>query len=55
MVVSLTRMLKSFGQAQDDLSTLAAKNAQEMAISQDIEVADNILCKSLVPTLSLKP
>ena len=41
MVVSLTRMLKSFGQAQDDLSTLAAKNAQEMAISQDIEVTDN--------------
>lgn len=41
MVVSLTRMLKSFGQAQDDLPTLAAKNAQEMAISQDIEVTDN--------------
>ncbi|MFK3989347.1 hypothetical protein ACI2JM_03400 [Psychrobacter sp. NPDC064578] len=34
-------MLKSFGQAQDDLPTLAAKNAQEMAISQDIEVTDN--------------
>lgn len=41
MVVSLTRMLKSFGQAQDDLPTLAAKNAQEMAISQDIGVTDN--------------
>ena len=41
MVVSLTRMLKSFGQAQDDLPRLAAKNAQEMAISQDIEVTDN--------------
>ena len=41
MVVSLTRMLKSFGQAQDDLPTLAAKNAQDMAISQDIEVTDN--------------
>ena len=41
MVVSLTRMLKSFGQAQDDLPTLAAQNAQEMAISQDIEVTDN--------------
>ena len=41
MVVSLTRMLKSFGQAQDDLPTLAAKNAQEMAISQDIEATDN--------------
>ena len=41
MVVSLTRMLKSFGQAQDDLPTLAAKNAQEMTISQDIEVTDN--------------
>ena len=41
MVVSLTRMLKSFGQAQDDLPTLAAQNAQEMAISQDIEATDN--------------
>ncbi len=41
MVVSLTRMLKSFGQAQDDLPTLAAKNAQEMAISQDRGVTDN--------------
>lgn len=41
MVVSLTRMLKSFGQAQDDLPTLAAKNAQEMAISQDMTVTDN--------------
>ena len=41
MVVSLTRMLKSFGQAQNDLPTLAAKNAQETAISQDIKVTDN--------------
>ena len=41
MVVSLTRMLQSFGQAQDDLPTLAAKNAQEMAISQDRGVTDN--------------
>ena len=34
MVVSLTRMLQSFGQAQD-LPTLAAKNAQKMASSGD--------------------
>ena len=31
MVISLTRMLKSFGQAQDDLPTAAAKNAQQAA------------------------
>ncbi|CAN6959949.1 hypothetical protein NYA8BAC_00758 [Psychrobacter okhotskensis] len=41
MVVSLTRMLQSFGQAQDDLPAIAAKNAQATAISQDIEVTDN--------------
>lgn len=41
MVVSLTRMLQSFGQAQDDLPTLAAKNAQEMAASQQTKVNDN--------------
>lgn len=29
MVISLTRMLQSFGQAQDDLPTIAAKNAQQ--------------------------
>jgi len=34
MVVSLARMLQSFGQAQD-LPTLAAKNAQKMASSGD--------------------
>ena len=33
MVISLTRMLQSFGQAQDDLPTLAAKNAQQAAAS----------------------
>src|SRR5690606_38098032 len=45
MVVSLARMLQSFGQAQD-LPTLAAKNAQKMASSDDAtandkEAADN--------------
>ena len=41
MVVSLTRMLQSFGQAQDDLPAIAAKNAQETASSQDIEGTDS--------------
>ena len=31
MVISLTRMLQSFGQAHDDLPTIAAKNAQQAA------------------------
>jgi hypothetical protein len=31
MVISLTRMLQSFGQAQDDLPTTAAKNAKQAA------------------------
>ena len=31
MVISLTRMLQSFGQAQDDLPTAAVKNAQQAA------------------------
>lgn len=39
MVVSLTRILQSFGQAQDDLPTLAAKNAQEVSNRHD--VSDN--------------
>ena len=34
MVISLTRMLQSFGQAQDDLPTIAAKNAQQAAASR---------------------
>ncbi|WP_227678301.1 hypothetical protein [Psychrobacter faecalis] len=38
MVISLTRMLQSFGQAQDDLPTIAAKNAQQAAAK---EVSDN--------------
>lgn len=38
MVISLTRMLQSFGQAQDDLPTIAAKNAQQAAAKQ---VSDN--------------
>ena len=36
MVVSLTRILQSFGQAQDDLPTLAAKNAQEVSSRHDV-------------------
>ncbi|GAF53877.1 hypothetical protein JCM18900_12481 [Psychrobacter sp. JCM 18900] len=39
MVVSLTRMLQSFGQAQDDLPTLAAKNAQEMSVNHEQDAA----------------
>ena len=39
MVVSLARMLQSFGQAQD-LPTLAAKNAQKMASSGDSTAND---------------
>ena len=34
MVISLTRMLQSFGQAQVDLPALAAKNAQQAAASR---------------------
>ena len=44
MVISLTRMLQSFGQAQDDLPTLAAKNAQKAAakkISDSTNKHDN--------------
>jgi hypothetical protein len=39
MVVSLARMLQSFGQAQNDLPTLAAKNAQRA--SQDADIDDD--------------
>ncbi len=38
MVVSLARMLQSFGQAQSDLPTLAAEKAQRTSINQDIDV-----------------
>lgn len=38
MVISLTRMLQSFGQAHDDLPTAAAKNAQQAATNN---VANN--------------
>lgn len=41
MVVSLTRMLKSFGQAQDDLPTQAAKNAQKMSAYHDADGVNN--------------
>ena len=34
-------MLQSFGQPQDDLPTLAAKDAQEMAVSNDAEIDDD--------------
>lgn len=34
MVISLTRMLQSFGQAQNDLPTMAAKNIQQAAACQ---------------------
>ena len=34
MVISLTRMLQSFGQAHDDLPTAAAKNAQQAAANK---------------------
>lgn len=40
MVVSLARMLQSFGQAQNDLPTLAAENAQRASINQDAEVKE---------------
>ncbi|WP_228293242.1 MULTISPECIES: hypothetical protein [unclassified Psychrobacter] len=47
MVVSLTRMLQSFGQAQDDLPTRAAKHVQQGAIApnaeDDASPADNII------------
>lgn len=35
MVLSLARMLQSFGQEQDDLPTTAAKNAQQAAMNTD--------------------
>ena len=34
MVISLTRMLQSFGQAHDDMPTIAAKNAQQAAANK---------------------
>ena len=37
MVVSLTRMLQSFGQAQDDLPTRAAKNVQETSVGHNTD------------------
>ena len=45
MVISLTRMLKSFGQAQDDLPTVAAKNAQQ-AVANKFVNNDNGLGNS---------
>ncbi|MEN6670866.1 hypothetical protein AAJP47_10865 [Psychrobacter sp. B38] len=40
MVVSLARMLQSFGQAQSDLPTLAAEKAQRTSIDQDADVTE---------------
>ncbi len=40
MVVSLTRMLQSFGHSQDDLPTAAAKQAQQAAKQADVESSD---------------
>ena len=40
MVVSLTRMLQSFGQAQDDLPTLAAQNVQQTAGSPEVDTTE---------------
>ena len=45
MVISLTRMLKSFGQAQDDLPTAAAKNTQQ-AVANKFSNNDNELSGS---------
>ena len=45
MVISLTRMLQSFGQAQDDLPTAAAKNAQQAA-ANDLATNTNAASKN---------
>ncbi|WP_261870511.1 hypothetical protein [Psychrobacter sp. JCM 18901] len=39
----MTRMLQSFGQAQDDLPTLAAKNAQEMSVNHEQDAAARVI------------
>ncbi|WP_296176415.1 hypothetical protein [Psychrobacter sp. UBA2769] len=58
MVVSLARMLQSFGQAQD-LPTLAAKNAQKMASSGDStsndKAADNEQTQASSQRFTLTP
>ena len=41
MGVSLTRMLQSFVQPQSDLPTLAAQNAQQLAVSRQAMANDN--------------
>ena len=40
MVISLTRMLQSFGQAPEDLPTIAAKNAQQ-AVANNVATNEN--------------
>ncbi len=53
MVVSLTRMLKSFGQAQDDLPTLAANNAQEMGVNHNLnDNSDNSISIIIMTALN---
>ena len=53
MVISLTRMLQSFGQAQDDLPTAAAKQAQQQAANNvSSNKADRSNNKSVVPAIS---
>lgn len=42
MVISLTRMLQSFGQAHDDLPTAAAKNAQQAAANKLTNNKNNV-------------
>ena len=45
MVISLTRMLQSFGQAQDDLPTVDAKNAKQAA-ANDLAANKNATSKN---------
>ena len=59
MVISLTRMLQSFGQAHDDLPTIAAKNAQQAAANnvatnenKPSENDDNSTSKNAISVLS---
>ena len=53
MVISLTRMLQSFGQAQDDLPTAAAKQAQQQAANNvSSNKAGRSNNKSVVPAIS---
>ena len=59
MVISLTRMLQSFGQAQDDLPTAAAKNAQQAAANSlannENEHSDNGNASTATPSTLNEP